>query len=163
TVARMEFINPHSYLTVNVKDADGKITKWAFEMTGLAGLRRAGLSRADRGGLKPGDELTVVALAARDGSNSGLAQELKTADGRDAARGRWTSGFHRRLECARRQPERRAEPDRQQRHLDRERNRRARSAQRPARHRVPAAGQSPSEQRAGGTRGGAAPAQRIEQ
>jgi hypothetical protein len=83
TVARMEFINPHSYLTVNVKDADGKITKWAFEMTGLAGLRRAGLSRADRGGLKPGDELTVIALAARDGSNSGLAQELKMADGRD--------------------------------------------------------------------------------
>jgi hypothetical protein len=83
TVTRMEFINPHSYLTVNVKDADGKVTKWAFEMTGLAGLRRAGLSRADRGGLKPGDELTVIALAARDGSNSGLAQELKMADGRD--------------------------------------------------------------------------------
>jgi hypothetical protein len=83
TVARIEFINPHSYLTVKVKDADGKITKWAFEMTGLAGLRRAGLSRADRGGLKPGDELTVIALAARDGSNSGLAQELKMADGRD--------------------------------------------------------------------------------
>jgi len=82
TVARMEFINPHSYLTINVKDADGKVTKWAFEMTGLAGLRRAGLSRADRGGLKPGDELTVIALAARDGSNSGLAQELKMADGR---------------------------------------------------------------------------------
>jgi hypothetical protein len=40
------------------------------------------LSRADRGGLKPGDELTVIALAARDGSNSGLAQELKMGDGR---------------------------------------------------------------------------------
>ncbi len=82
TVAKIEFINPHSYLTINVKDADGKVTKWAFEMTGLAGLRRAGLSRADRGGLKAGDELTVTALAARDGSNSGLAQELKMADGR---------------------------------------------------------------------------------
>ncbi len=82
TVARIEFINPHSYLTVNVKDADGKVQKWAFEMTGLAGLRRAGLSRADRGGLKPGDEVTVTALAARDGSNSGLAQELKMGDGR---------------------------------------------------------------------------------
>ena len=82
TVTRMEFINPHSYLTINVKDADGKVQKWAFEMTGLAGLRRAGLSRADRGGLKPGDELTVIALAARDGSMSGLAQELKMADGR---------------------------------------------------------------------------------
>jgi len=82
TVAKMEFINPHSYLTINVKDADGKVQKWAFEMTGLAGLRRAGLSRADRGGLKAGDELTVTALAARDGSNSGLAQEWKMADGR---------------------------------------------------------------------------------
>jgi hypothetical protein len=58
------------------------VTKWAFEMTGLNGLRRAGLSRSDRGGLKPGDELTVTALASRDGSNSGLAQELKMADGR---------------------------------------------------------------------------------
>ena len=82
TVARIEFINPHSYLTLNVKDADGKVQKWAFEMAALAQLRRAGLSRADRGGLKAGDEVTVTALAARDGSNSGLAQEIKTADGR---------------------------------------------------------------------------------
>ena len=82
SVARIEFINPHSYLTVNVKDANGKITKWAFEMAGLAQLRKAGLSRADNGGLKQGDELTVMALAARDGSNSGLAQEIKMGDGR---------------------------------------------------------------------------------
>jgi len=82
TVARIEFINPHSYLTINVKDAEGKVQKWAFEMTGLAGLRRAGLSRADRGGLKPGDEITVMALAPRDGSNTGLAQEIRMADGR---------------------------------------------------------------------------------
>ncbi len=81
-VAKIEFINPHSYLTLNVKGADGKVQKWAFEMTGLAGLRRAGLSRADRGGLKAGDEVTVTALAARDGSNSGLAQVLTMADGR---------------------------------------------------------------------------------
>ena len=82
SVARIEFINPHSYLTVNVKDADGKVTKWAFEMAALAQLRSAGLSRADRGGLKAGDELTVIALPARDGSNSGLAQQIKMADGR---------------------------------------------------------------------------------
>jgi hypothetical protein len=65
-----------------VKGSDGKMVKWAFEMTGLGGLRRAGLSRADRGGLKAGDEVTVTALAARDGSNSGLAQVIKMADGR---------------------------------------------------------------------------------
>jgi len=29
-VAKVEWINPHSYLTVNVKDADGKVEKWAF-------------------------------------------------------------------------------------------------------------------------------------
>jgi hypothetical protein len=83
SIAKVEFINPHSYLTVNVKDADGKIIKWAFEMAAAAQLRARGMSRADRGGLKPGDEVTVVALAARDGSNSGLLQELKMADGRE--------------------------------------------------------------------------------
>ena len=83
SIAKVEFINPHSYLTVNVKDADGKIIKWAFEMAAAAQLMAKGMSRADRGGLKPGDEVTVVALAARDGSNSGLLQELKMADGRE--------------------------------------------------------------------------------
>ena len=82
TVSKVEFINPHSYLTVNVKDSDGKVTRWAFEMGAAAQLRREGLSRADRGGLKPGDEVTVIALAARDGSNSGYLQELKISDGR---------------------------------------------------------------------------------
>ena len=82
TVAKIEWINPHSYLTVNVKGADGKVQKWAFELGGAAVLRRAGMSRADRGGLKPGDEVTVTALAARDGSNGGFLQELKIADGR---------------------------------------------------------------------------------
>lgn len=82
TVSKIEWINPHSYLTLNVKDADGKMQKWAFELGGAGALRRAGMSRADRGGLKPGDEVTATALAARDGSNSGFLQELKVADGR---------------------------------------------------------------------------------
>ena len=81
-VSKMEWINPHSYLTVNVKDADGKVQKWAFELGGSGALRRAGLSRADRGGIKAGDQVTVTALAARDGSNSGFLQEMKMSDGR---------------------------------------------------------------------------------
>lgn len=82
TVSKIEWINPHSYLTLNVKDASGNVQKWAFELGGAGALRRAGMSRADRGGLKPGDEVTATALAARDGSNSGFLQELKVADGR---------------------------------------------------------------------------------
>jgi hypothetical protein len=82
TVAKVEWINPHSYLTVNVTDADGKVQKWAFELGGPGALRRAGMSREDRGGLKPGDEVTASGLAAKDGSTTGFLQELKLADGR---------------------------------------------------------------------------------
>jgi hypothetical protein len=82
TVAKVEWINPHSYLTINVTGADGKAQKWAFELGGPGALRRAGMSREDRGGLKPGDEVTASGLAAKDGSTTGFLQELKLADGR---------------------------------------------------------------------------------
>jgi len=59
TVSKVEWINPHSYLTLNVKDASGNTQKWAFELGGAGALRRAGMSRADRGGLKPGDTVIV--------------------------------------------------------------------------------------------------------
>jgi hypothetical protein len=82
TVAKVEWINPHSYITINVTGTDGKAQKWAFELAGPAALRRAGMSREDRGGLKPGDEVTASGLAAKDGSTTGFLQELKLADGR---------------------------------------------------------------------------------
>jgi hypothetical protein len=82
TVAKVEWLNPHSYLTINVTGADGKNQKWAFELGGPGALRRAGMSREDRGGLKPGDEVTASGLAAKDGSTTGFLQELKLADGR---------------------------------------------------------------------------------
>jgi hypothetical protein len=82
TVAKLEFLNPHSYLTLNVKDADGKTVKWAFELGAAANLRQKGLSRADQGGLKVGDEVTATALPARNGSNSGYLLTLQFADGK---------------------------------------------------------------------------------
>jgi hypothetical protein len=82
TVAKIEWINPHSYLTVNVTDADGKVTRWGFEMGGPGALHRAGMSRADRGGLKPGDDVTVAGFPAKDGSTNGFLQELSLSDGR---------------------------------------------------------------------------------
>jgi hypothetical protein len=82
TLAKLEFLNPHSYLTLNVKDADGKIVKWAFELGAAANLRGRGLSRADQGGLKVGEQLTATALPARNGSNSGYLLQIERADGR---------------------------------------------------------------------------------
>ena len=83
TIVKVEWINPHSYLTVESKNADGKVERWAFEMGGGGVLRRAGMSRADRGGMKPGDQVTVTALVAKDGSTTGNLRELKMPDGRD--------------------------------------------------------------------------------
>ncbi len=82
TVSKVEYINPHSYLTLNVTDAEGKVQKWSFELAAPGVLRRDGLSREDRGGLKPGDEITVTGLASKDGSNTGWLQEIKLSDGR---------------------------------------------------------------------------------
>jgi hypothetical protein len=81
TVAKVEWISPHSFITVNAKDANGNIQKWAFE-TGYGALRKAGMSRADRGGIKPGDEIVISAAPAKDGTNNGYLRELKLGDGR---------------------------------------------------------------------------------
>jgi len=82
TVAKVEWINPHSYITVATKGSGGKEEHWAFEMAGPGALRKAGLSREDRGGLKPGDTVTISGLAAKDGSTTGFLQEITFPDGR---------------------------------------------------------------------------------
>ena len=80
-VAKLEFLNPHSYLTLNVKDANGKIIKWAFELGAAVSLRGRGLSRTDQGGLKVGEAVTATALPARNGSTTGYLLTLQRADG----------------------------------------------------------------------------------
>jgi Family of unknown function (DUF6152) len=81
-VTKVEWINPHSYLYMDVKDDSGTVKHWAFEMAGPGALRRAGLSRADRGGLKAGDTITVNAVAAKDGTDAGLIKDVTLPDGR---------------------------------------------------------------------------------
>jgi Family of unknown function (DUF6152) len=81
-VTKVEWINPHSYLYLDVKDDGGNLKHWAFEMAGPGALRRAGLSRADRGGLKAGDTVTINAVAAKDGTDSGLIKDVTLPDGR---------------------------------------------------------------------------------
>jgi hypothetical protein len=82
TVTKVEWINPHSYLFIDVKDASGNVKHWAFEMAGPGALRKAGLSRSDRGGMKPGDMITVNGVLAKDGTDSGLVKTITMSDGR---------------------------------------------------------------------------------
>jgi hypothetical protein len=81
-ITKVEWINPHSYMFLDVKDDTGRVKKWALELVGPGGLRKAGLSRADRGGFKTGDTITVNGFASKDGSDSGFVKELKLPDGR---------------------------------------------------------------------------------
>lgn len=81
-VTKVEWINPHSYLYLDVTDSTGKVKHWAFEMAGPGALRKAGLSRADRGGLKVGDTVGVNGVLAKDGTDSGLIKDLILPDGR---------------------------------------------------------------------------------
>jgi hypothetical protein len=81
-VTKVEWINPHSYLYIDVIDEKGTLKHWSFEMAGPGALRRAGLSRTDRGGLKAGDTITVNGILAKDGSDFGLIKNVKLPDGR---------------------------------------------------------------------------------
>jgi len=81
-ITKVEWINPHSYLLMEVSDDKGNVKRWAFEMAGPGALGKFGLSRADRGGLKAGDVVTVSGVLAKDGSDLGLLKDIKLPDGR---------------------------------------------------------------------------------
>jgi hypothetical protein len=73
TVTKFEFTNPHSWFYVVVKNDDGSVTNWGFEMSSPNVLYRKGWTRDS---LKSGDAVTVEAFRARDGSHVGNAQVI---------------------------------------------------------------------------------------
>jgi hypothetical protein len=78
-VTKVEFMNPHIYFYVDVKDKDGKVEKWTFESFPPGVLYRKGL-RQDR--LKPGGEVTLKGFQARDGSNFANVSVASFPDGK---------------------------------------------------------------------------------
>jgi Family of unknown function (DUF6152) len=78
-VTKMEWMNPHARFYVDVKDADGKVTNWNFELGAIPVLLKQGWRK---GSLKEGDMVTVEGVAAKDGSNLGSAQRVTLPDGR---------------------------------------------------------------------------------
>ena len=79
TVMKWEMINPHGWITLAVPGADGKTTEWMIETSNPNGLMRLGWSKRS---LKSGDEITVEAYRAKDGSNTANAATVTLADGR---------------------------------------------------------------------------------
>ena len=79
TVVKWEMINPHGWITLAVPGADGNTSEWMIETSNPNGLMRLGWSKRS---LKFGDEITVEAYRAKDGSNTANAATVTLADGR---------------------------------------------------------------------------------
>ena len=75
----MEWMNPHARFYVDVKEADGKVTNWNFELGALPVLLKQGWRKDS---LKAGDQVTVEGSRAKDGSTTGNARSVKLPDGR---------------------------------------------------------------------------------
>lgn len=79
-VTRFDWLNPHVRFYVDVKDENGVVTNWDLELMSPNTLTRAGW---DRHVLKVGDQVSVTAYLARDGSKRANARgNVSLADGR---------------------------------------------------------------------------------
>ena len=79
TLERMEWVNPHTWLHVSVKKADGTVESWAIEAGNPNALFRRGFTKAT---LPPGLEIVVDGYAAKDGSHRANGRDLTLPDGR---------------------------------------------------------------------------------
>ena len=81
SVTAVEWVNPHSYISIDVKADKEGVQHWLFELPGSNGVRQLRAGLAERGGLKPGDIVTIEGIAAKDGTTTGYAYKVRVADG----------------------------------------------------------------------------------
>ena len=87
-ISKVDWINPHIYLHLDVKDKDGAVTTWTLSTLPTAMMRRAGLTRETLQG-KPGEIVTITAIAARDETKRlGWISKITYADGHHVQLGR---------------------------------------------------------------------------
>jgi Family of unknown function (DUF6152) len=79
TVTKMEWINPHAWIHIDVKGADGKTTEWMIEAGAPNGLLRRGFTKAS---LPAGTEVVVEGWQAKDGSNRANGSNITLPDGK---------------------------------------------------------------------------------
>jgi len=77
-VTRVEWVNPHVWIHVDVKKPDGKVESWAIEAGTPNVLFRRGVTKQS---LKAGTEVVIDGYQAKDGSHRANGREVKMADG----------------------------------------------------------------------------------
>jgi Family of unknown function (DUF6152) len=78
TVTKMEWTNPHAWLHMEVKGADGKAVAWAVEGGAPNALLRRGWNKNS---VLPGTLITVEGFRAKDGSNRANGREVTLPSG----------------------------------------------------------------------------------
>jgi Family of unknown function (DUF6152) len=78
-VVQMEWVNPHSWLTIEVTKADGTVERWRLEGGSPSVLLRLGWNRNS---LPAGTRIKVTAFQAKDGALRGSTRDIEFPDGR---------------------------------------------------------------------------------
>ncbi len=78
TVTKVEWMNPHAWIYIDVENDDGGSENWAFELGSPNGLMRRGWTRKS---VQVGDAISVAGYRARDGSNRGNVISIVLAEG----------------------------------------------------------------------------------
>src|SRR5207302_76091 len=84
TVTKVEWLNPHTHVSLKVTEPAGKVTNWELELASPNGLVHQGWTRES---LKQGDVLTVNGYLAKDGSHQASVRTIRFTDGRVVAIG----------------------------------------------------------------------------
>ena len=79
TVAKVEWVNPHSWIHIDVKGPDGKVERWMVEGGAPNALIRRGWSKNS---LPFGIEIVVEGFQAKDGAYRANGREITFPDGR---------------------------------------------------------------------------------
>jgi hypothetical protein len=79
TLTKVEWINPHAWLHIDVKGPDGKVTDWMVEGGSPNTLLRHGFNRNT---LEIGTVIVVSGYQAKDGSNRANGKDITFKDGR---------------------------------------------------------------------------------
>jgi DNA/RNA endonuclease YhcR with UshA esterase domain len=79
TVTKMDWVNPHTWMHIDVKNPDGTVTKWMIEGGTPNTLIRRGFTKAS---LLPGTEVTIMGYRAKNGANRANGADMILPDGR---------------------------------------------------------------------------------
>jgi len=84
SVTKFDFTNPHSWIYLEVKEADGTVVTWGFETASGANLFKRGFRKDS---LKPGTIVTIEGFQAKDATHTGNAQTMTLPDGKQVVLG----------------------------------------------------------------------------